>query len=227
MTSSLKWTCLFCAAALLLTHCEKGPTEVDSPVHETFQIAQVMTDSNVIDGLHEQGMTTTDNDSIAQRMNRALRRLDGMLDRVHDIVRRHDHAEAKGLYFEARQAQAEAIVAARQDSFDVAFEWIQKSRFLAIEAVNLVRDDIREDREAVREQLVAKAEEVKTLISEVAELLEEGNYPVAGRLLNKARFHLHTAHDALRGGFLRDAGFHLREAERYARMSRRIVTESI
>ena len=136
-------------------------------------------------------------------------------------------SEAKELYEQAREAQHSAIEAAEAGEFEEALDAINESRDLAIEAVSLMKDEIQEDRAEIIERLREGIEETRALLDEVKAKLEETEDPDprAVNLHRRGRIHLHRSIVALRERRLRNSGYHLRRANKYARIALHILTD--
>lgn len=226
MKACLNALLLFLILVFTVIHCSKNPTEQGRSSETSEEIAEVLALGSEIDSLEELALTKTTGDSVGHHLWRALRRLDSMLKRVRFIVMRHDNEEAKALYEQARDAQKKALEAARIDSFEVAFDHVKESRYLAIEAVKLIKEDNQEQREEMIQRLREEIEEVRTLLDEVRTALQDQENRQALRVYERARSHFHSVGDAMQDHRYRRAGFHLRRAKILARIALKILENS-
>lgn len=212
--------------ALILTRCEKDMTI--TPESEENQFLELVTLGEEIDDIDTVALTTDSTDTSRVRyLRQAFRKLDRLLDRLQVLVIRHENEEAKELYEQAREAQHSAIEAAVAGEFEEALDDIHESRDLAIEAVSLMQDEIQEDRAEIIERLREGIEETRALLDEVKAILEETEDPDprAMNLHRRGRIHLHRSIVALRERRLRNSGYHLRRANKYARIALHILTD--
>lgn len=221
MRTCMKSMLAFLLMLFFITQCSKD-TSV-TPESETDPTLEIMEMANEIDALDDVAFTDSSDVDRPRLLRRALFRLDELLDQVHILLVRHDNAEADSLYRSAREAQKNAIEAARIDSFHVAFDFIKESQHLALEAVRLIKGDVREDREAMLRRLREEMAEVRLMLDEIEVLLVGQTNERAEMAFRRAKQHFRMANEAIQDRKLRDAGFHVLRSKRYAQLALRIL----
>lgn len=221
MKTCIKAMLTFLLMLFFITQCSKD-TSV-APETETDPTLEIMEMANEIDALDDVAFTDSSDVDRPRLLRRALFRLDELLDQVHILLVRHDNAEADSLYRSAREAQKNAIEAARIDSFHVAFDFIKESQHLALEAVRLIKGDVREDREAMLRRLREEMAEVRLMLDEIEGLLVGQTNERAEMAFRRAKQHFRMATEAIQDRKLRDAGFHVLRSKRYAQLALRIL----
>jgi hypothetical protein len=221
MKTCIKAMLTFLLMLFFITQCSKD-TPV-TPETETDPTLEIVGIANEIDAMDEVAFTDSSDVDRPRLLRRALARLDELLDRVHVLVARNDNAEADSLYRSAREAQKNAIEAARIDSFHVAFDFIKESRHLALEAVKLIKGDIREDRAAMLRRLREEMAAVRSMLDEIEVLLVGQTNERAEMAFTRAKQHLRMANGAIQDGKLREAGFHVSRSKQYAQLALRIL----
>ena len=214
----------------IMIQCSKnttGPQSVPESSQEDLSEIYIEVEQmgDEIDGLEELALTDS-TDRIEHLLQRALRRLDWMLDRASLIIIRHDNEEAESLYELARQAQRNAIDAFNADNYEQAFDFVKESRHYTLEALRLIKEDIEERREDIALRLEQGIRDVQALLDQVSAALENQENERVERIYHKAAGHLGAARETLDQGFLRRAGFHLREARMLAHLALRILNPS-
>lgn len=210
--------------------CEKNFTE---PIDNFEESAELSVDIDLqevealdaeLAALDSTTMGEIDTAKIKRHLWRAMDRLDAMLDRVRLIVMPSQNDSAKALFGLAKDAQHNALEAARIDSFRLAFDYIHESRYYAKEAVKLIREENKEQREELIARLRQRMEDLDILLDEVRALLDVTPNERAQHLYERGRCHQGRAVDALLDGHLRDALFHIIRAEKYGRRAMHILT---
>ena len=202
---------------------ESGQESPQEDISHIYSEVEQMGDE--IDGLEELALTDS-TDRIEHLLQRALRRLDLMLDRASLIVIRHDNEEAESLYELAREAQRNAIDAFNAENYEQAFDFVKESRHYALEALRLIKEDIEERREDIVLRLEQGIRDVQAALDQISAALENQENERVERIYNKASGHFNATREALDQGRLRRAGFHLREARMLAHLALRILNSS-
>ena len=202
---------------------ESVPESSQEDLSEIYNEVEQMGDE--IDGLEELALTDS-TDRIEHLLQRAMRRLDRMLDRASIIIIRHDNEEAESLYELARQAQRNAIEAFDAENYEQAFDFVKESRHYALEALRLIKGDVEENREEIAQQQEQGIQDVQALLDEVSAALENQENERVEKIYNKAAGHLNSASEALEQEQLRRTRFHLREARMLAHLALRILNPS-
>lgn len=207
------------------TQCSKNITEPDQEVQEDAYYTESLQLSDEIDNLEELALLDSP-ENIEQHLRKALYKLDRLLDKVGFILRRHENEAARVLYEEARGAQQNARDAAQAGNYEEAFDYVKESRYFAVEALKLIKEDIQEHREEIAQRLEEGIEAVGTLLEEIETALPNLEDERVEKIYNKASRHLEAAKKALEEGRLIRSGFHLREAHKLARIALRIIDGS-
>ena len=234
MKAWMKTALVLLPLTLWITQCTKNPvdSQTTQPATETQEtqatspldpeVAVQELDAEIAQ-LEEAVLSDSTND-IPERVERALRRLDRFLDRVHPIVEGSDNETAKTLYREAREAQERAVRAAREERYGMALAFILESRHLAVDALRLINGE--EIEEEIYEHLVAKMEELRGVLNHIQDLLAQQENENAQKLYRLAEAHYTLAAEVLYHRALRRAGFHIRKAFQYANRALEILEPS-
>ena len=215
-------------AIFTLTQCEKNAIEPEAAFEDqdaqlSTLYAEVETLNVEMEVAEDSSMTDTSATRIKRRLWWALDRLDAMLDKVLFIVMSHDSDSAKTLYDEAKEAQHNAIEAAKIDSFHLAFDYIHESRYYAWEAVKIIREEHQEQLEQIIARLREEMEQVDILLDEVRQFLEQNPHELAEFLYNRGRRHQALAVDTFMNAQYRRTAYHLLRAKKYARRALHIL----
>lgn len=225
----LKLTLMLIVVAFINTQCDKNPVETDTEAGVEFSLEEeyaAAVDLGVeIDGLEEVALTDS-SDNKAAILLRAFLRLDKLLDKTHRVLENHPNDEAQTLYDLARDAQQRAQDAAANGDIDQAFFLIKESRYFAIEALKIIREEIQLTEEEIIAKLNEGITEVQALMYEISTALAATPNEKAQRVYDRASNHLQKAQDALAATEFRRAGFHLREARRLAHIAQRIINNT-
>jgi len=208
------------------TQCSKNPTSqeplnLSDNSQNDFSLEQIQSLSSDIDSIEEQCVSDTAVNP-KKRLAIALIKLDNLLGFTGKIVLHADIEEATDLYEQARDSQHNAIESAQSDSIDLAFSYIKESKYLALEAIKTVYQQIGPP--PVIERIRQFQEEAKALIEQIKPLLEESDKTLAFICFHKGMIHLRLARESLDKFELRKAEFHIRTALFWFRRSYGILT---
>lgn len=226
MRTLVKLSFVMLIAIFTFTQCERNVVEPDIGLETDLDLiySEVETLDAEMSVIEDSTMTDTSDVRIKRRLWWALDRLDAMLDKVRFIVMSHDNDSAKTLYQEAKDAQHNAIEAAKIDSFYLAFDYIHESRYLAREAVKIIREELQEQLEQIIARLTEEMEQVDILLDEVRDLLEENPHDRAEMLYNRGRRHQALAVETFMDKKYRKTAYHLLRAKKYGRRALHILS---
>ena len=230
MKNALKAILILTSFVFIFTQCDKTPSEPELDASaEQAEILEAYTAAEQIgleiDALEDSALTDS-TVFLRRRAARALYRLDEMLDHVGPVIHRFGDDAAKALFQLARDAQGIARDAFQAGEYEKTFEHIQESRYYAMEALKLVREDLEEHKEEIIAKLEQGIADTQALLDEVSAALAENENERAENLYNRAVSHLAAASEALTNERLRAAGFHLRMANRLARLAKKVLENS-
>lgn len=204
--------------------CSKDISGPEQDVDEETIYNEAIQLSVEIDNLEEIALTGSTK-NVERHFRKAMHRLNGLLERVGRILRRHENDAAKVLFAEARDARGKAVESAKAGNFEEAFDFVKESRYFAVEALKLVKDQIQEEREQIIQRLQEGVEAVKGLLGEIEAALPDVDDERVQKIYDKANLHFEAGQKALDDERLRRAGFHLREAGRLAHLALRIIND--
>jgi len=199
------------AVALIVVQCTKNPvseTMSDDPFLNSDQevsVQEVEALDQEIDALEEESVTDSTVNPY-KRLAIALLKLDYLLNKTGIIVRRANVDSATILYQQAREAQKNALNAAKIDSLDLAFGYVRESRHFAIDALKKIREELGPP--PILENIQKMREDAKALVDELKPQLEESENLIAHKCFAKGMIHLRLAGEAMEKRELRRAAFH-------------------
>lgn len=209
----------------IVTQCSKNPTAVDQKTPDANTMQELYTLESEIDTEHESVLTDTTDENLEKRFRYALFKLNKLLRKARRFVIISENEEAKQILEEAYTARNNAVETVKQEDYELAFEYIKESAYLAIEAVKLIREEVKETIQDIQEKLVEKRVELKELLDDIKNDLNNQNKPRARYVYRKAVYHYQKSGEALHQMQLRKTGFHIRESFKLAYFAQRILQE--
>jgi hypothetical protein len=228
MKPSLK-TVLVLGILMLAAGCAKNPMEsADQTLTDQETGSQAYEQVLALDAeataIEEEALADTLPGNIRKHFARALIRVEKMLDHVRVIVKASRSAEAESLYIEARGSQRDAVEAAKQDSFALAFSDLKEARFLGKQAAKVAR---QEGDWPTREEAIAwlevQIDTVRGMLAQIDLYLEGHDAPRVSKLNTWARQHFGQAEKAFIDGRLIHAAFHILESKENCRRALAII----
>ena len=215
MRKYFRLTAALLAISVIAVQCTKNPvseTMNDDMMQDFDQAASVqqVEDLNAeIDTLEEESVSDSTVNPY-KHLAIALLKLDYLLNKTERIVKKADVDSAVIFYHQARDAQKNALDAAKIDSLDLAFGYVKESREFAIDAIKMVLKELGPP--PILEHIQKMREDARALVDELKPLLEDSHNIIAHKCFAKGTLHMHLAKQAMENRELRRAALHLRTA---------------
>lgn len=203
------------AVSVIVVQCTKNPvseTVGDDMIQDFDQessVQQIEVLGAEIDALEEESVIDSTVNPY-KRLAIALLKLEYLLNRTERIVNKASIDSAAMLYHQARDAQLNAIDAAKIDSLDLAFGYVKESKEFAIDALKMIRNELNPP--PILEHIHQMREDAKALVDQLKPLLEDSQNIIAHKCFAKGSLHLRLAAEAMGKREFRRAAFHYRTA---------------
>jgi hypothetical protein len=210
--------------AFVMTQCSKDTSTAPEVSIDPYD--EVLSLNDEITALDEQCLTDTTN--IEKRLEIALLRLERLLNHVGHMVGKSGNLSADSLYQQALEAQAHAIAAKDTQNFQLAFDYVKESAYLAFEAAKIIRQEIIEKIKDLIAHIREDIEITREIREEVRILLDQTQNPppLALNLFRRSTYHFGMTFIALDNKKPRKAHFHIHRSRRLA-IGAKIILEAV